>query len=203
MKEQVRRRRRKGRRTTVIAIRFIILAVCIIVLCSIALTNTIARYRSEALASKDIEIAMYVFKEDHQTMIFKLDQMVPRDEPYQHTFSVTNSDSNNKIAQTSIDYDITIKTTTNLPLQYVLYKNQTPTSANPTNILPSAGTVHADTDGTYFKNFKTSTQTMAHSTKKTDVYYLLIYFPETYKNQPEYQNMIESMEVIIDSKQKV
>ena len=43
---------------------------------------------------------------------------------------------------------------------------------------------------------------MAHSTKKTDVYYLLIYFPETYKNQPEYQNMIESMEVIIDSKQK-
>lgn len=122
MKEQVRRRRRKGRRTTVIAIRFIILAVCIIVLCSIALTNTIARYRSEALASKDIEIAMYVFKEDHQTMSFKLDQMVPRAEPYQHTFSVTNSDSNNKIAQTSIDYDITIKTTTNLPLQYVLYK---------------------------------------------------------------------------------
>ena len=157
MKEQVRRRRRKGRRTTVIAIRFIILAVCIIVLCSIALTNTIARYRSEALASKDIEIAMYVFKEDHQTMSFKLDQMVPRAEPYQHTFSVTNSDSNNKIAQTSIDYDITIKTTTNLPLQYVLYKNQTPTSANPTNILPSAGTVQADTDGTYFKNFKTST----------------------------------------------
>ena len=203
MKEQVRRRRRKGRRTTVIAVRFIILAVCIIVLCSIALTNTIARYRSEALASKDIEIAMYVFKEDHQTMSFKLDQMVPRAEPYQHTFSVTNSDSNNKIAQTSIDYDITIKTTTNLPLQYVLYKNQTPTSANPTNILPSAGTVQADTDGTYFKNFKTSTQTMAHSTKKTDVYYLLIYFPETYKNQPEYQNMIESMEVIIDSKQKV
>ena len=90
-----------------------------------------------------------------------------------------------------------------MPLQYVLYKNQTPTSANPTNILPSAGTVQADTDGTYFKNFKTSTQTMAHSTKKTDVYYLLIYFPETYKNQPEYQNMIESMEVIIDSKQKV
>ena len=167
MKEQVRRRRRKGRRTTVIAIRFIIMA------------------------------------EDHQTMSFKLDQMVPRAEPYQHTFSVTNSDSNNKIAQTSIDYDITIKTTTNLPLQYVLYKNQTPTSANPTNILPSAGTVQADTDGTYFKNFKTSTQTMAHSTKKTDVYYLLIYFPETYKNQPEYQNMIESMEVIIDSKQKV
>ena len=117
MKEQVRRRRRKGRRTTVIAIRFIILAVCIIVLCSIALTNTIARYRSEALASKDIEIAMYVFKEDHQTMSFKLDQMVPRAEPYQHTFSVTNSDSNNKIAKTSIDYDITIKTTTNLPLQ--------------------------------------------------------------------------------------
>ena len=87
MKEQVRRRRRKGRRTTVIAIRFIILAVCIIVLCSIALTNTIARYRSEALASKDIEIAMYVFKEDHQTMSFKLDQMVPRAELFESGIS--------------------------------------------------------------------------------------------------------------------
>ena len=39
---------------------------------------------------------------------------------------------------------------------------------------------------------------MAHSTKKTDVYYLLIYFPETYKNQPEYQNMIERMQSLIN-----
>ena len=43
-----------------------------------------------------------------------------------------------------IKYKLTIRTTTNLPLQYVLYKNQTPTSANPTNILPSAGTVQAE-----------------------------------------------------------
>ena len=54
-------------------------------MCSIILTNVIARYRSEAVASKNIDIALYVFQEDHQTMTFKLDNMVPRSEPYQYT----------------------------------------------------------------------------------------------------------------------
>ncbi|MEF2619425.1 MAG: hypothetical protein U0N02_01195 [Clostridia bacterium] len=202
MKEKVQRIRRKSRRNTVIAIRFIFFLICLIVMCSIILTNVIARYRSEAVASKNIDIAMYVFQEDHQTMTFKLDNMVPRSEPYQYTFSVTNTDSNNKIAQTTIEYDITIKTTTNIPLQYVLYKNQTPTSTNPTNIL-TGGNALADTDGTYFKKFTTATQTLTHSTEQTDVYYLLVYFPETYKSQQEYQSMIESIEIMLDSKQKI
>ena len=99
-------------------------------------------------------------------------------------------------------YKRQIKTTTNIPLQYVLYKNQAPTSTNPTNIL-IGGEALADTDGTYFKTFTTATQTLTHSTEQTDVYYLLVYFPETYKSQQEYQSMIESIEIMLDSKQKI
>ena len=175
MKEKAQKIRRKSRRNTIIAIRFIFFLICLIVMCSIILTNVIARYRSEAIASKNIDIALYVFQEDHQTMTFKLDNMVPREEPYQYTFSVTNTDSNNKIA---------------------------PTSTNPTNIL-IGGEALADTDGTYFKTFTTATQTLTHSTEQTDVYYLLVYFPETYKSQQEYQSMIESIEIMLDSKQKI
>ncbi len=200
MMEKVQRRRRKSSRNTAIAIRFIIFLICIIALCSIVFTNVIAKYNSKATALKNIDIAIYAFKEDHQTMNFKLDNMIPQTEPYQHTFSVTNTDSNNKIAQTSIEYDITIKTTTNIPLQYVLYKNQTPTSVSPSNIIIEE-TVQADADGTYFKTLKTAKQTFTHSTTQTDIYYLLIYFSETYKTQPEYQHMVESVEITIDSAQ--
>ena len=50
-------------------------------------------------------------------MNIKLGMLEPRAEEYSYTFSVSNND-NAKRTETSLEYDLKIITTTNLPLTY-------------------------------------------------------------------------------------
>ena len=96
-------------------------------------------------------------------------------------------------------YNLTIRTTTNLPLTYELYKNQKYTDSGAVNIIKT-NTVEPDEYGTYFRNMTTQEENLYYKEPKTKIYELVIHFPENY-NTINYQNIIEALEMQVDSHQ--
>ena len=92
-----------------------------------------------------------------------------------------------------------IVTTTNLPLSYRLFLNDDYTSPTATNIITSDVTA-ADEYGTYFKTMSTDTKYFSYLYNETNLYTLVINFPKTYTDA-KYQDVLESIEIVIDSKQ--
>ena len=85
---------------------------------------------------------------------------------------------------------------TNLPLTYELYIN-----GNTENIIKTNEIVQ-DEDGTYFREITTNTENLYYQEPKTNIYNLVVKFPESY-NTKEYQDIIEMLEITIDSRQMV
>lgn len=96
-------------------------------------------------------------------------------------------------------YNLTLKATTNLPIKYELYMNQNYNDANAKNIITS-DTTEKDDDGTYFKTMIVDTETLEFANPKTNVYNLVINFPENY-NTENFQDIIEMIEIEVESKQ--
>lgn len=178
-------------------IKLILIILCLIVVIQI-FSLTISRFQSDSESDADIDIAFYLLKEDYQSMTLNLGRIVPRDEPYVYKFEITNEE-NGQIAETDLEYSLEIRTTTNLPLIYRLYKNEDYTEVNSTNIITS-DTNEKDEDGTYFKTLKTNKETFKHSEPVSNIYTLLVYFPSEY-NTEEYQDIIDAVEINVDAKQ--
>lgn len=170
---------------------FVILLCLLLVLFLVRFTYS--RYQTQTNSNGELDIAFYLLKEDYKTMNIKLDAIQPRTDPYVYNFSVSNTDGTNR-AETNLTYDLTIVTTTNLPLTYELYMN------NSNAILTNE--VAQDGDETYFRTIKTSTQELDFNADKTNLYTLKVYFPTEYKTI-NYQDIIESVEVQVSSKQKI
>ncbi len=98
-----------------------------------------------------------------------------------------------------MQYDLVIRTTTNLPLEYELYLNSVYTDANAENAIIDSQVIQ-DTDGTYFNKFTTDTKYFSHSYNETNTYQLVVYFPETYVDEM-YQDIVDSIEITVNSKQ--
>ena len=120
--------------------------------------------------------------------------MVPRQEPYVFTFTISNYE-NDKVAEVDLKYDLMIRATTNLPLEYELYKNEYLT----TNIIEEEEKIQ-DEYGTYFYNMKTKETQLLKEEKVLNTYTLKIYFKTTYINYM-YQDIMENIEIIINSQQ--
>lgn len=178
-------------------VKLIIIILCFLIVLRI-FTLTLSKYESNSNANADIDIAFYLLKEDYKTMNLNLGKIVPRQEPYIYTFEITNEENGN-VAETDIEYSLEIKTTTNLPLSYELYMNEDYTDSNSRDIITSDKS-EKDEDGTYFKSLKTDNQILIHSTPISNIYTLVIYFPKEY-NTEEYQDLIDSIEIHVNSKQ--
>ena len=98
-----------------------------------------------------------------------------------------------------MSYDLKIRTTTNLPLTYSLYMNQDYEDENAINRIET-NEIEQDEDGTYFRTMTTETETLFYKEPKTNVYQLIVHFPANY-NTIEYQDIIEMLEITIDSRQ--
>ena len=113
-------------------------------------------------------------------------------------------------AEIDLTYDLTIRTTTNLPLTYSLYMNQEYTDAGATSIIRS-NNVAQDEDGTYFRTITTDTQDLLYRTPKTNSYQLVVKFPLSYTDPntntttsykvEKYQDIIEAIEIKVESRQ--
>ena len=140
-------RARRRRKAKLMYIRFVLLVILAIVAISL-IRNSIAKYKSNAKSSADVDLAFYMFKEQDISQDLKLESILPREEPYEYTFSVSNNDGTDR-TETAIHYTIEFKTTTNLPLNFKVYNSEDLS----TDLVESTET-KADDDGTYFKYIK-------------------------------------------------
>ena len=153
-----------------------------------------SKFESKTDVAVNSKIAFYLLKEDYYTNTLTVHDMVPRSEPYVFTFTISNYEDN-KVAEVDLKYDLMIKATTNLPLEYELYLND----ALNTNIIDQEEKVQ-DEYGTYFYNIKTKEVSFLKEEKKLNTYTLKIYFKTTYTSYM-YQDIMENIEIIINSQQ--
>ena len=179
----------------------LIFILIILVLLVFALVNTRAKYESDTNSVGNANIAFYVLGEDIQTMNINLFSMVPREQPYVKTFTISNNDGTHR-AETATQYNLQIITTTNLPLKYELYLNQNYTDPGAADIIAASQQIAADSDGTYFNTITAPEENFGYTADESNTYTLVIYFPVQYISR-DYQDIIESISVVVDSKQVI
>lgn len=175
--------------------KLVILIVCFVIVLRIFVLIW-SRYESEATSNANVDIAFYLLNEDFQEMSLNLAEIFPQDNAYVYIFSIGNEEGE-KTAEIDLSYDLKIRTTTNLPLTYTLYMNQDYEDA--VNMIET-NEVEQDEDGTYFRTMTTKTEELYYKEPKTNVYQLVIHFPANY-NTVEYQDIIEMLEITVDSRQ--
>ena len=135
-----------------------------------------ARYYSKKAMKLDVVAALYVLDEGEYKFDMDLEGLLPSNENYTYLFTIAN-----------------------LPLTYKLYKNE-----NPGTDLLTNKVVSQDDNNAWYNVFTINTPSMLrYNTNTTDSYYLVVNFPESYKNNLDYANKIESVTVYVYSKQVI
>ena len=159
---------------------------------------SLASYQSQTRLRANIDKALYIFNREKMSFNIDSEKIVPSNDPYVYKFSISNY-RDDKESDFNIVYNLKIKTTTNLPLDFKMYKN---TDLN-NNILSSAEILR-DSDGSYYKVYTVNENVlMEYKDKVIDVYTLSIDFPKIYAEDLTYSDAIEAIEVIIESSQVV
>ena len=145
-------------------------------------SSSFAKYESDVDVSANAQIAFFVIDQGTYEGSISITGLEPSTEPQYYSFYVRNYNST-KRADVDLDYTITFETTTNLPLQYEIIKNET-------------------YEDDYTSIISNSTTRFAHTANQEDRYILKVVFPESYKNSPDtYQGMIELFSIIIRASQ--
>lgn len=155
--------------------------------------ESLSRFTSLVSSDAGVSIAFYVIDTEYQTEEIKLDKIVPSDTEYEYKFSVANYNKTKRL-ETNAEYNVIIRTTTNLNLEYELYENNESESA----ILSKE--LIQDEDGTYYNVIKTEKEKFGFVKNQINYYTLSIKFPLDYMDY-NYQDIIESIEIIILSQQ--
>ena len=159
---------------------------------------SLASYQSQTRLRANIDKALYIFNREKMSFNIDSEKIVPSNDPFVYKFSISNY-RDDKESDFDIIYNLKIKTTTNLPLDFKMYKN---TDLN-NNIL-SGAEILRDSDGSYYKVYSVNENVlMEYKDKVTDVYTLSIDFPKIYAEDLTYSDAIEAIEVIIESNQVV
>ncbi len=159
---------------------------------------SLASYQSQTRLRANIDKALYIFNREKMSFNIDSEKIVPSNDPFVYKFSISNY-RDDKESDFNIIYNLKIKTTTNLPLDFKMFKN---TDLN-NNILSSAEILR-DSDGSYYKVYTVNENVlMEYKDKVIDVYTLSIDFPKIYAEDLTYSDAIEAIEVIIESSQVV
>ena len=183
--------------------RFILLVKCqalllILVIVLFLIPTTLSKYESNSKSKAKAEVAFYVVDVGMFTENVLIEKIEPRVEPYIYNFTVSNNNGDKRV-ETNLEYELSIRTTTNLPLEYSLYMNEQYNDESSVSIITSDETT-LDEDGTYFRYIKTDKLYFSHLYNETNNYQLVVYFPSDYKDA-KYQDIYELLEIKIDSKQ--
>lgn len=180
-----------------IFLKIVILILCILII-SRLFVLILSKYESISNSIANVDIAFYLLKEDYKTMTTSLDSLLPQGNAYVYNFSIGNEDGT-KRAEVDLEYELKIRTTTNLPLKYELYMNENYTDVNAKSIIKT-NTIDLDEHGTYFRTITTDKITLSYKEGKTNLYQLVVHFPENY-NTENYQNIIELIEINVNAQQ--
>lgn len=177
--------------------KLVILVLCLLIIARIFVL-VLSKYESISNSYANVDIAFYLLNEDFQSMSLNLASLLPQDNAYTFEFSVGNQEGTN-VAEVDLEYELTLRTTTNLPLTYELYMNESYTDEGATNIIID-NSVAYDDDGTYFRTMTTDKITLSYKEGTTNLYQLVVYFPADYK-QEKYQDIIELLEINVNGQQ--
>ena len=189
----------KSKNKKLLIAKLIILILCVIIVARI-FALVLSRYESNTNSNANVDIAFYLLKEDYKQMTLNLGTILPKNEKYVYTFSIGNEEGS-KVAEVDLRYNLKIRTTTNLPLTYELYRDQDYDNPNSANIIRT-NEVTKDEDGTSFRNIGTDEVLLRYKEPETNTYYLVVNFPENY-NEKTYQDIIEMIEISVDAKQVI
>ncbi|MBQ6284860.1 MAG: hypothetical protein IJK67_00920 [Bacilli bacterium] len=162
--------------------------------------RTYTRYESDVDVSANANVAFFVIDQGLYENQIYIDGLEPSSAPKYYRFYVTNK-KNNKRADVDLEYTIKFETTTNLPLQYEIIRNQSFEGAH-TNIISNT-LLRQDDNDVYYKVYNCDdVRTFSHLRDETDEYTLKVVFPLENKNKPDsYQGVIEMFSIIINASQ--
>jgi hypothetical protein len=129
--------------------------ICLIILILIGffikIRRTLARYKTDVTNDGNISVAFMIIQSNYtetQRLIFS--ELMPSNEFQEYTCTVSNHKGSIR-TETNIEYEIKIKTTTYLPLEYKFYKKYIQDGGIIWKQCVAVESVSADTDGTYYK----------------------------------------------------
>lgn len=177
----------------------IISLIIIIIFAVIQIRKTLARYETTATAKKDVDVAFWVVGNDIKTGRIVVDDIYPRNEPYEYTFTVSNFNEDGKRAETDLEYDITITASTYLPLNYEVTRNG--------EICTKDDQLYIDEDDTYFRQIRLEASKnnfiMDCDNNKTDTFMIKITFPAEYNTNIDYADLVEDIKIELSARQVI
>lgn len=184
-------------------VRFLLFSVVLLLLLWLAFKLfevSYASYQSHAKLNANIERAIYLIDVSKTSFNIDPEQIVPSDEPFVYKFSVSNFNDSLR-SDIDIKYTLKVTTTTNLPLNFNLYRNESYDNATSVDLLEAHQSLQ-DSDGAWYNVYNLDNwYTLNHNDKVTDIFTLVIKFPKVYSTNTIYADAIENIEISIDSKQ--
>lgn len=175
----------------------ILLIITIVAIGTFKITQ--ARYESQTDINVSPNLAFFIVDVGSQSGQIQLDGMLPSETPYVYSFNVSNF-KNNKRANVDLTYSIEIITTTNMPLNFKIFKGSSSTQ----DVIDSDAFT-TDENGVYYRHLLINeASTFSYSANQTDIYKLWVEFPLQYKNNPnDYAGIIDLIDIKINAEQVV
>lgn len=175
----------------------ILLIITLIVLSTFKFTQ--ARYESNTTINISPTLAFFIVDVQNTSGQIKLDGLIPRDEPYLFTFEVSNFNDEKK-ANVDLTYSIELITTTNMPLNFKIFKG-----SNMEQNKVDSDTVTTDDNGVFYRHLVINdVSVMNYNNNCTDTYTLWVEFPKTYMSNPDaYSGIIDLVDIKINAEQVV
>ena len=177
--------------------KLVILVLCILIIARIFVL-VLSKYDSIANSYANVEVAFFLLKEDYKTMTVNLAELLPQGNAYVFEFTIGNEDGIER-AEVDLEYELSMRTTTNLPLVFELYMNEKNTDEGAINIIKE-NKVELDEHRTYFRTMTTEKEYLSYKEGKTNLYQLVVKFSGEY-NQEKYQDIIELLEINVNAQQ--
>ena len=175
----------------------LLLFITIIIAGTVKLTQ--ARYETNATVNVTPSLAFMIVDVTTTSGQIKLDNIIPSATPYLYTFNVSNFQGGRR-ANVDLTYTIEIITTTNMHLNFRIFKGQ-----NLTQNEIDSDTFTTNEDGMYLRHLVINdVSVMPYDTNTTDVYTLWVEYPLSYQDYPdEYAGVIDLVDIKINSEQVV
>ena len=157
---------------------------------------TFSKFETQKSGDIVIPHAIYVLDDTVISETVSLPEIIPSNNQYLYYFSVSNFNEDRR-TEVNLKYDLYIRTTTNIPITYDLFKG---VDINNSTSIVTSNRVITDDDGTFFRMIETPTEYFGFSSNQTNNYILLINFPAGYNNS-DYQYLFEMIEININSQQ--
>ena len=176
----------------------ILFLIAIIIIAIIFIRNTLSRYETVATSNKDVDVAFWMLHDDFQSANMIIQDIYPSDNSFDYSFSVSNFETDeegniNKRAETDLEYELTITTTTNLPLEYEIERNG--------EIITTQQEITTDEDGTYYRKISIEPSQMVQGQDVTDNYVIKVTFPKENDTNAEFSDLIEYIKLDINAEQ--